>query len=76
MTVPRQAQVYGAAWTAPESAHIEPPEPPTNGKKTASSAPPRITPGYDYIWGSDQDELWEDPDSLTDPDDLYPNDGR
>jgi hypothetical protein len=43
----------------------------TSGKqKKASSAPPGITPGYDFIWGSDQDDLMNDPDRIVDPDDV------
>jgi hypothetical protein len=39
-------------------------------KSKSSSAPPGITPGYDFIWGSDQDDLMDDPDYIADPDDL------
>lgn len=42
----------------------------TGRQNKASSSPPGITPGYDYIWGSDQDDLTEDPDYIADPDDL------
>lgn len=43
----------------------------TSGRqKKASSAPPGITPGYDFIWGSDQDDLMEDPDRIVDPEDI------
>ena len=35
----------------------------------ASSVPPGLTPGYDYVWAREEDYL--DPDYVPDPDDYF-----
>jgi len=35
----------------------------------ASSVPPGLTPGYDYVWTREED--FSDPDYVPDPDDYY-----